>query len=57
MSDKAEQEFELWWRTQTRKGDPARNHNLVREAFLAGYEAGTWDDADDLFHKEAERAQ
>ena len=33
-------DFDKWWNAQTLKGDPARNHNLVREAFEAGRRLG-----------------
>jgi len=33
----SEHAFDAWWRGITRKGDPARRSNLVREAFHAGY--------------------
>lgn len=32
--------FEQWWTAQTRKGDPARRPDLVRDAFLAAFEIG-----------------
>jgi hypothetical protein len=32
--------FNEWWRPLTKQGDPSHRHNLVGEAFDAGYEAG-----------------
>lgn len=38
--------FDSWWLEQTRKGDPDRNHNIIKEAFMAGWSEG---------YKEAEK--
>lgn len=35
-------QFKDWWSDQTRKGDPSRNVNLVKEAFEAGMVADRW---------------
>lgn len=32
--------FDKWWLTQSAKGDPQRNPNLVRDAFEAGRRVG-----------------
>lgn len=29
--------YKEFWRAQTRKGDPQRNHRLTREAYAAGW--------------------
>lgn len=32
--------FDKWWNEQSKKGDPLRNLNLVRDAFEAGRKTG-----------------
>ena len=32
--------WNIWWRDQSRKGDPARNGNIAQDAFVDGYKRG-----------------
>jgi hypothetical protein len=36
----AREAFDRWWSAQSRRGDPARNPNLVQQAWDAAFAAG-----------------